>query len=113
MYAKPLKACELKLRSFRRLGDLFCYPPKFMTGPIKSEPRGNEILRATSFASAGLLFLHAAAFPIYWGFGSLMILGVPEDYKNLGSILTVTATISLAAFCLSTQFYLNSQRQQQ
>jgi hypothetical protein len=84
-----------------------------MTGPIKSEPRGNEILRATSFASAGLLFLHAAAFPIYCGFGSLMILGLPEDYKNLGSILTVTATISLAAFCLSTQFYLNSKRQQQ
>ena len=82
-----------------------------MTGPIKSEPRGNEKLRAIAFVSAGLLVLHAAAFPIYWGYGSLMILGVPDDYINLGSLLTFTTIISLAAFCLSTQFYLQSKRQ--
>ncbi len=80
-----------------------------MRSPHKTEPRGKEWLRAASFGTAILLFLHFAAFPIYLGFGSLMIFGFSDDYKFLGNILKFTALISLAAFCLSTQFYLYSK----
>ena len=81
-----------------------------MNGPIQSEPRGNEFLRALAFVFAILIFLHMAAIPIYWGFGSLMIFGVPSELKILGFILVFTAFLSLAGFCLATQFYLESKR---
>jgi|GEM_PF-6805993 len=80
-----------------------------MTFERKSEPRGNEILRAISFISAILLFLHLAAIPIYLGFG-VLVFGGGDGYVFLGRLLTFTALVSLAAFCLSTQFYLRSRR---
>lgn len=79
----------------------------------KLEPRGNEFLRAVSFGTAILVFLHVAAFPIYMGFGSLMFFGMPDDYKILGYVLLFTGLVSLAGFCLSTQFYLHSKRRKQ
>ena len=82
-----------------------------MNGPIKSEPRGNELLRALSFLSAISLFFHVVAVPIWFGFGSLLIFGVPGEYKVIGHFLIVTAVLSLATFCLSTQFYVYSKRQ--
>ena len=56
-----------------------------MTFERKSEPRGNEILRAISFISAILLFLHLAAIPIYFGFGVLVFGGgapVPRPFPR-------------------------------
>ena len=84
-----------------------------MISPHKNEPRGNEILRAVSFGTAILLYLHVAAFPIYMGYGSLMFFGVDDDYELLGNILQFSALVSLAAFCLSTQFYLRSKKREQ
>ena len=83
-----------------------------MNGPIKFEPRGSEFLRALSFLSAISLFFHVAALPIWFGFGSLLIFVVPIEYKVIGYFLIVTAVLSLATFCLSTQFYIDSKRRQ-
>ena len=89
-----------------------CVGLSLMNGPIKSEPRGNEFLRALSFLSAISLFFHVAALPMWFGFGSLLIFVVPIEYKVIGYFLIVTAVLSLATFCLSTQFYIDSKRQQ-
>ncbi len=79
----------------------------------KLEPRSNEFLRAVSFGTAILVFLHVAAFPTYLGFASLMFFGMPYDYKILGYVLLFTGLMSLAAFCISTQFYLHSKQREQ
>lgn len=70
---------------------------------------GNETLRAISFASAILLYLHIAAIPIWFGYASLCIFGLPVEMVYAARIWKFTTLVTLASFCLSTQFYLASK----
>ena len=63
-----------------------------------------KLLRNVSDVSAGVVGLHVAMFAVYYSVGQIFFIGASNAYSITGKFLLVTGTISLAAFCLSTQF---------
>ena len=78
--------------------------------PSRAKPRnknrGSEFLRAVSFGSALVLFLHLAVIPII--FGGEVVTFSSQWAENALSAMKLSGLITLAVFCLSTQFYLAS-----
>jgi hypothetical protein len=64
-----------------------------------------EIFRTLSHVSAALLGAHIALLAIYYSIGIAIGIIAPQFVTTLGNILFVSGFITLATFCLSTQFH--------
>ena len=63
-----------------------------------------KFLRNVSSISGGVVALHIALFALYYSVGQILFIPMRSSYAPVGNFLTVTGIISLAIFCLSTQF---------
>ena len=71
---------------------------------------GKNVWRSISEISAGILGMHVALAAIYFSAGLFMGILSPKGFSITGRILLGTGIITLAVFCLSTQFHLRSMR---
>ena len=70
-----------------------------------------DVLRKTSHVSAVILALHVAILAVYLSAGMVLGILAPQFFETFGKTLVILGIITLAVFCLSTQYYRDLKKQ--